>query len=82
MSASATLMIECLERLEDLGRGRAWSPSHVAHHGEPRSTYAVHDALERLYELGRVERPRWDRYVLVAVREVGEFVHEQMEIGG
>lgn len=64
MTTSADLLIECMERLDELGRGRPWSPSRVAGQGEQRSTYAVHDALERLYEMGRVERPRWDLYVL------------------
>lgn len=79
MSASADLLIECLERLAELGPKRGgWSPVAVAHHGEPRSTPAVFDALERLYELGRVERPKWNRYVLVE-RAV---VQEQLEIEG
>lgn len=81
MTPSADLMIECLERLAELGPGRAWSPSVVAHRGEPRSTAAVFEALERLYELGRVERPRWNRYVLVE-RAVGGITHDQLEIGG
>lgn len=64
MISSADLRAEVLERLESLGRGKAWSASHVANHGEKRSVSACWTALDDLWCEGVVEWVSEERFRL------------------
>lgn len=81
---SADLRAEVLERLAELGAGRAWTASHVARCGDPRSTAAVWCALRDLADDEAVECIDEDggRFRLPAAPgEVGELTHDQMTMG-